>query len=276
MPYNPCGAIVDWGRHRYDTKCRFFDDNDIEITIRWYPALPSARCLDWPHAIYQTVWDDDNYSQPVLDQVGEVYDSPHVTSHMRAVPGADGSHVCGDQDAFENGVHYDPDIFVPYRLDGLPTCCPGTVPKGILWGGEPLPPPQGGMLWGGTAIQAIANTVPSCPVPGAAHIGPSGIPTAVRLGPAYPTDQTMFFIVVDAGATGTFRVNYSGGQAGTVFLFRIVHPSFCIFSDTIYSGPADVPFEQDVMGASNRDICISVFTSPEHTEQVIVTVTALP
>lgn len=150
IPYNPCGAIVDWSRFRYRTACRFFRDTDLESEIIWYPAAPNARCLPFDSAIFNREWDRDGNLPLQGKGVGEVPDAPRVISHLGTPPGAVGNHQCGTRSDFEIGAAYDPAVNVEYRPDGLPVCCPGGV-GGFLWGGRMPTLPVGGTLWGGAS-----------------------------------------------------------------------------------------------------------------------------
>lgn len=269
MGYNPCGAIVEWGRHRYKTAVRFFRDSDQEQQIQWYPALPDARALPWPSAIHQEIWDRDNYSQPIVDGVGEVYDAKHTTTHMLPVAGADGSHLCGTRTDFEFGALYDPALDIQYRPDGLPECCPGAVPKGIMWGS---PPPQpAGIKWGGRAPEGEFTSGDSCFTSAYAVLGEVTTPLVVRPITTIPAAESLWVWLV-TGVTGTTlaRIKYRGFGTGTVQLWLMVRPSFCSFSSLIYTGPADEPFEIDVHPTFVRDVALNLVTSPDPTGAIIL------
>lgn len=149
IPYNPCGAVVEWGRFRYRRPCRFFKDDPARVDeVIWYPAAPHARALPFPSAINQLVNSHDDTDWDWGDEIGEVPNSPKVIDHMKPIPLAIGQHQCGTATDFAEGAEYDPDAHYPYRADGLPECCPGEI-GGVEWGGQMPIPPEGGIEWGG-------------------------------------------------------------------------------------------------------------------------------
>lgn len=154
MPYNPCGAIVDWSRFRYTTRCRFFADSDIQTDIVWYPAAEDARVLPYDSAIFNREWDRDGNLPLQGEGVGEVSDAPRRINHFPTPFGANGSHQCGTESDFAEGAIYDPDVHVEYRSDGLPKCCPGGI-GGVLWGGFQPIFGSGGVRWGGQYVQPV-------------------------------------------------------------------------------------------------------------------------
>lgn len=151
IPFNPCGLVCDFGRHRYKTKCRFFKDSDRVDEITWYPAAPHAKFLPFPSIFYQSIWDrDPDEIDGYVEGPGEVWDEQHKTTDMVAPPGSGTGHYCGTPEMFLEGAHYDPAFRVAIRADGLPVCCPGGI-GGLFWGGRGVTPPraQGGMQWRG-------------------------------------------------------------------------------------------------------------------------------
>lgn len=130
--------MVDLARKEYRTKCRFFKDNPLEVTIRWRRAAPNAPTLGFPTAFMNAEWLDEGYDQPQLAQVGEVVpaDRPYVFGGE--LVGLDYQHVCGTPEQFLNGVEYDPDRDVVYDEQGLPLCCnaPIVAVMGVVVGLE--------------------------------------------------------------------------------------------------------------------------------------------
>lgn len=161
IPFDPCGMICDWGRHRYKTKCRFFRDDDVQHEIEWYPAPPGAKCLPFPSAFNQSIWRrEPNNIDPYTDGVGEVWDAKHETTHSKPVPLTGTGRFCGTASMFLLGATYDPLFKLLRRPDGLPVCCPGGI-GGILWGGRGsiALPGRGGMLWRGRAKERWPPTI---------------------------------------------------------------------------------------------------------------------
>lgn len=243
MPYNPCGAIVDYGRFRYSTDCRFFRDSDVTAKIVWYPALPDAVELPFPSAITQSIWDRDGDLEPERSGVGEVTGSRRVIDHMAPVAGADGTHLCGTRSDFEVGALYDPDRPpIHYRADGLPECCPGGEIGGIAWGGLPQrPPPSGGVFWGGDAGVGWPfgwNNCGTCTTGFFCKVL-NGHPSAVSPvgGPGWQDTWT----IVDRGGFGVTTVLYvrGPGQGATV---RIWGGAACGFLTLLHTmnGSQDV------------------------------------
>jgi len=137
IPNNPCGAIVDWGRFRYQRACRFFRNSDRVDRIIWYKAREEAQTIPYPVGIYNPEWDVDGEFPLVHDGIGDVWDAPKTIDHFEAPIDALGKHQCGDERDFEEGAEYDPDRPpIPYREDGLPVCCGGEELGGIGWGGH--------------------------------------------------------------------------------------------------------------------------------------------
>lgn len=151
MPYNPCGAVVDFGRSCYRTKARLFRDSDEEVEIQWYFARDDAPTIPYETAVTSSYWDREEVyvGLPYREGVGEVSPGPRIHTRPIVIPAATGRHLCGTREDFERGAVFDPDITPRvYRPDGLPTCCvPG---MGLLLGGGPART-GGGLLLGGAA-----------------------------------------------------------------------------------------------------------------------------
>lgn len=122
MPINPCGYIVDFNRRAYDTKARFFNDSPSEVTIRWYPALPEAKCLPFPSKWNSLDWDSAPYERGPL---GEVWDTPRTNNFTIPIPLTGKGHFCGTEHDFRHGVSItNPQQPVGYDPGtGLPLCC---------------------------------------------------------------------------------------------------------------------------------------------------------
>lgn len=275
MPYNPCGALVEWGRHRYRTECRFFRDSDVTATIVWYPCHEDAEELPYDHPILQSVWDREGDDYLPRSGVGEVWGSPHVTDNMRPVPGARGQHLCGTEQDFEFGAAFDPDADVQYRPDGLPVCCPGFVPAGLLWGGRWPPPIAGGLLWGGNWEPLVVFSGTNC----TNSLGPTtvadGREYTLLIAPFY-AGSTQVFLTLLTNVSGNYRIRFRGFQPGGVSITRWVWPFFCLFSATLFTGPSDVPFEFDLTAAPGFFYVLSVGTPPDPYAASIFSVTPLP
>lgn len=156
IPFNPCGLICDWGRHRYKTRCRFFKDSDRVDEILWYPAAPGAKCIPFPTIFYQGIWDrDPDGIDEYVEGPGEQWDEQHITTHMGVVPGSGTGHYCGTPEMFLEGAKFDALFHTDIRPDGLPVCCPGGPPKGLLWLGRSVVVPgfTGGIVWRGRSPQ---------------------------------------------------------------------------------------------------------------------------
>jgi hypothetical protein len=126
--WNPCGAVVDYGRYPFTETIRPFRDSDEEVTIRWYPAREDAPVLPFPSCIYNRSWDLDQVEaggQPLYLGPAPPYNRAKVN------PLALGNHQCGTARDFAEGGEYLPDLPpVEYRADGLPVCC-GAMFEGI-------------------------------------------------------------------------------------------------------------------------------------------------
>jgi len=135
--WNPCGAVVEFGRYPYTERRTPFRNSDEEVEIVWYPALPSAPDLGMWSNINQESWDRDQwdaYGRPLTTQPVQPW------NREKEKPLAFGVHHCGTEQDFREGGVYDPSLPpVEYRPDGLPTCC-GLVFVGL-----------GGAVGGGTA-----------------------------------------------------------------------------------------------------------------------------
>lgn len=120
MGYNPCGRIVSFGRDGYTAPCRFFRDDGIVGTIKWYLNEP-APALGFPTRIRPL----RTMKFPELqDGVGEVYGEPQPYLKTEAIPFLTFDHICGTRDDFALGGVFDPDAPpVQYTRQGLPVCC---------------------------------------------------------------------------------------------------------------------------------------------------------
>lgn len=249
---------MEWGRHRYRTRCRFFNDSDAEADIIWYPCHEDAEELPFETAIMQSVWDREGDDYLPTSGVGEVWGARHVTDNMQPVPGARGQHQCGTASDFENGATFDPDTHVDYRPDGLPTCCPGMVFTGVVWGGRTPPGPMGGPLWGGKAVTQQTTTTAVCNTLGVGTIGANiGPITCSVFGGA--TTATTAFVYVTGGSSGNYRVRlYNSRPGGTVRLRRILSTMPCFSGPVIFSAPSGEPFEIDVTLGPLPDVHIGL------------------
>lgn len=275
IPYNPCGAIVDFARFRYDTDCRFFKDSDVTTKIRWYPALPDAKCIPFPTVVNRQEWAYGDYDQPNLVARGEVFHAKKVINHMQPVPGADGSHICGTPQMFLEGATYDPSANFPLRPDGLPECCPGAVPKGVLWGGTARPMPDKGLVYGGRALELVLECSTSCFDVGTTHLGGFYTRLGIVRWPFYGPGPSVYAVVCDPSYPAQ-HISYESGPPGTVSVVAIRSASFCVLDHVIYSGPSDQPFELDCAITPTTFVAILVTASPGDFTVAIMTLSPIP
>lgn len=147
MRWNPCGAVVDFGRYPFTETVRPFRDSDTEVELVWYPAGDSVPALPYPSALFVQSWDRDQ-----VDRLGVPLTTQHTPpfNHEPVKPLAFGLHQCGTRRDFAEGGHYDPNPpFVEYRPDGLPICC------GLDFEGR-----------GGLALGGVATVVYTPPIVG--------------------------------------------------------------------------------------------------------------
>lgn len=239
IPYNPCGAIVEWGRFRYDTGCRFFQNSTREDVIRWYPAVEGARVLGFPSAISQLEWDNDGDLPAWHDGVGEVPGSRKKINHMKPVLGASGQHVCGTEDDFSDGAIYTPPMPpIPYRNDGLPECCPGAI-GGMVWGGQMPPFPDGGVVWKGAITFPFQAWTSAEDL--RLHTNGYGDYPYLRVfwfWSGWPTGPRAWTAFLLNGTAGPWPLWYVGGAAGGTV--RVWYGDVAPHTMTLlYSGPAD-------------------------------------
>ena len=131
--------------------CRFLDAPDQVGRVRWFEAAPDAETLPFESVILRTDWEID----PWMDApVGEVSGAARSTDLTRAPRGSGRGHVCGTEEEFREGAHYDPDAPpVLYGGSGLPHCC-GLWP--VLRGGAGA----GGRI--GIVVAAAVVPGPDC------------------------------------------------------------------------------------------------------------------
>jgi hypothetical protein len=208
------------------------------VKIRWYPTLANAVALPFPTEVNRREWDDDNYDQPILDQVGEVFGAVKKINHMLPIPGADGQHVCGTADQFRYGAVYDPTANYPMRADGLPVCCPGAVPKGIVWGGAQRPAPGMGFVWGGQGGTLATLGQESCVNALAGGAGHAGEPSFGFITPTDGPTQTEEWWYYDVQSFGyaSAQFDFFGGPADQVTVYTT--PNLCGTLTAIHTGPA--------------------------------------
>lgn len=244
-------------------------DSEQTVTVRWYRCAPGAPELGVPCFLRSLHWEAHPYE---FNGVGEVFNTVTDIYPYRPIPGADGKRRCGTDRDFAEGGQYQPTVPPAVRSpEGLLECC-HSPPGGVVVGnGIDL----AGVLLGGGSVPTAEPTVATCADPGAAHILADGFPQLLYLGPGYPTSSTMFAYLADFGS-GNVRVEYQGFTEGTVTVFTLVHPSFCILSAILYSGPADGSFTIETNVPNNRDLCITVSAASGRPGPVQVTVTPLP
>jgi hypothetical protein len=254
MGWNPCGMAVTYLRAGYKVDVRPFKDSDQTVTIRWFKCKPGAKWLPFSSVIRPQVWNSEDYA---YQGRGEVWATAREFRQYPWVPGLEGTHYCGTRADFEEGgVVADPPVaFTP---DGVMACC-AAPPGGLLLGGELGL--AGGAVVGGGSFSEVAFTTPSCIDPGGAHLGGDFGPGILALEDGYAGRTTAFAYLGDAGS-GPFHLDYLFGPAGTVSVFTLVNPSFCVLGDLLYSGPSDVPFSLDLTPTPTRDVAIVIDTSP--------------
>lgn len=234
MPYNPCGAVVDFGRSCYKTKARLFRDSDEETEIQWYFARDDAPTLPYETAVTSSYWDREEVyvGLPYREGVGEVSPGPRIHTRAIEIPAARGTHICGTREDFEQGAVFDPDITPRvYRPDGLPTCCvPG---MGLLLGGGPART-GGGLLLGGAGREGrgLYLGAQRRPAGGGLYLAWGGIPLYCDV----------------------YTVTPSLGGSST--LFRISPDSQAWWNDTpggmaLFAGNPEGPFESWTLGGGS-------------------------
>jgi len=188
--------------------------------VRWFEAAPDAEVLPFESVILRTDWEID----PWMDApVGEVADAPRSTDLTRAPRGSGRGHVCGTEEQFREGAHYDADAPpVLYGGSGLPHCCG-------LW-----PVQRGGAGAGGRI--GIVVEPPVTPIVG----GTCGDPAEIELGVTYSSSWS--------GTEGLLRYWWPGPLVLDT-RYRIVTTSTESTRDYLVSGGAD-PCDVDVIIAS--------------------------
>jgi len=184
--------------------CRFLDAPDQVGRVRWFEAAPDAETLPFESVILRTDWEID----PWMDApVGEVSGAARSTDLTRAPRGSGRGHVCGTEEQFREGAHYDPDAPpVLYGGSGLPHCCG-------LW-----PVLRGGAGAGGHAALVVMGGIVggTCDEPALCELGVtysshwSGVPAFLLLRYWFPNSMTALtsyrIIVTSTDPTGDYSL----------------------------------------------------------------------
>ncbi len=221
-----------------------FRNSDDLVDFIWYPALPDAPVLPYPSLFTDPVWDDWDYEH---EGVGLVT-TPNIKNNWKKViPKALAKHICGERIDFGEGGYYDPLAPpVPYRPDGLPSCC------------GPADPDAGGMGMGGHVIPLIIPPAPpfnpgnTCATAGVANVDQLYTFTSSSIGSQWiklNRSPGAFFghllCQYDDGSVPK-QINKFGGPDCPGLVFQTALQTNFVF--TVVFGPTDVGFFQIFVG----------------------------
>jgi hypothetical protein len=131
MPdFSPCGCVVDLLRSCYETDMAFFPAAlGTTVRVRWYFAPDGAQPLPFPTRFASGNWASSKlFPWP---GPGEVQGASRPWRSGATLPEALGQVPCGSAGQFLNGTAFPP-VVEPRLPDGLPTCCFGPRPVGVL------------------------------------------------------------------------------------------------------------------------------------------------
>lgn len=234
---------MDWRRIPFTSKVRAFRDNDTAAGVVWYPVAKGAPALGRSSAIAVPNWDDRTWEW--AGTVGEYTakleargDKPRVIANY--------DHVCGTDEDFREGGHYD-DVAPPvkYGAQGLPACCnPPVVGKGgLVLGGRgsvsyaPLPARRGGVVLGGKGDVVY---YPPGPTGGTSCVDAPLIPIPSTLTAPLTTAAAQWWKFL-ADGVHQYRLVAPGEDETTlsVAFFRGTCPGFLIAVSTTHADGSD-------------------------------------
>lgn len=117
--------VCDLIRTCYSRPCKFFNNSDVEIPIRWYRAPAGAKVFPGPQKFNSLHW----YAFPWhAEGTGEVYGGSVTYDNGSTPAGVTGQGFFGPAEYFRNGAPFNPGNVTP-RLPSGPAVecvtCPG-------------------------------------------------------------------------------------------------------------------------------------------------------
>lgn len=145
---------MDYIRSCYKSNMRLYSDRpDVLTPGRWYFSPEGAKVIPFQHKFGSSSWLPNGRDDSVpLGEVG----ARGAWTNGRCPPQFDGTHFCGQQSAWQNGILYADRPGLPADPFGFPLCCKSASAGGgfLAFNGQVAEPPAVNYFSGAVAYDA--------------------------------------------------------------------------------------------------------------------------